>query len=226
MEKLIEVKDLNFSYENEKTLENISMDICNSKIIAIVGKNGGGKSTLVKIILNYGRNFKYTGSIKYNISKDEISYLPQISEFYKEFPMTVNDVVLSGLVNRKNIFKRFSEIDKKKADEIMKEFNIFDKKNELIKNISGGQLQRTLLARAFVANKKLIFLDEPETYLDYNFFSEIVKKFDKFNKTLVIITHELGKIRSLIDEVYIVETNLVKESVKKYHTCGCGGDEC
>lgn len=224
MEKLIEIKDLNFSYDNEKTLEDITFDICLNKIIAIVGKNGGGKSTLIKILLNYGKKYKYTGSIKYNINKEDISYLPQISEFYKEFPMTVNDVVLSGLTNKKNIFKRFSEEDRKKADNIMKDFNIIDKKNELIKNISGGQLQRTLLARAFISNKKLVFLDEPETYLDYNFFSEFVKKFNKEDKTLVIITHELGKIRNLIDEVYIVETKIVKENVENYHTCGCGGD--
>lgn len=221
MNNLIEVNNLSFSYDNEKTLENIDLNIKESKIIAIVGKNGGGKSTLVKIILNYGKKFKYSGNIKYNISKEEITYLPQIAEFQKNFPITVFEVVISGLTNKKNIFRKFNFEEKKKTIEILKEFNIYDKKDEQISNISGGQLQRTLLARAFIGNKKLIFLDEPETYLDYNFFKNLVENFDKKDKTLVIITHELGNIRKYIDEVYIVEKYIKKENVENFHSCGC-----
>lgn len=202
---MINIENLSFSYDTEKTLENISFKIEKSKIIAIVGKNGGGKSTLIKIILEYGRKYKYSGKIEYGIDKYDMTYLPQIAEFYKNFPMTVFDVVISGLTTPKNIFKKFNNEDYEKANKILKEFKIYDKKDELIKNVSGGQLQRALLARAFISNKKLIFLDEPETYLDYDFFETIVENFKKEDRTLVIITHELGKIKKYIDEVYIVE---------------------
>lgn len=211
MEKLVEVENLYFSYDKEITLKNINFTIYNSKIIAIIGKNGGGKSTLIKILLNYGKKYKYDGNINYYIKKNEITYLPQIAEFYKNFPITVYEVVLSGLTTSKNIFKKFSKDDKNKVEEILKEFKIYDKKNEQIKNISGGQLQRTLLARTFISNKKLVFLDEPETYLDYNFFTEIISKYRNKDKTIVIVTHDLGKIRELVDEVYMIETILKKE---------------
>lgn len=218
---LVEIENLSFSYENEITLENINLKINENENIALVGKNGGGKSTLVKIILNYGKKFRYKGKIKYNIPIDMMSYLPQVAEFYKNFPISVFEVVISGLANKKNLFRSWSKDEKEKTLKILSEFNILEVKDKKIKDISGGQLQRALLARALISDKKLIFLDEPETYLDYNFFVEILKKFSKKNKTIVVITHELGSIRPFIDKVYAVETVIKKEPKEHFHTCGC-----
>lgn len=216
MKSLVKVSNLSFSYDKEPTLSNVSFEILEGQKIALIGKNGGGKSTLVNIILGYGKKYKYQGDIEYNISKNDITYLPQIAEFYKNFPISIYEIVISGLINKKNMYKMFSKQEKEKAYEILKKFGIYDVKDSHVKDVSGGQLQRALLARTLISDRKLIFLDEPETYLDYNFFVEVLKDLSKKNKTIVIVTHELGKIREYIDKIYVVETFL-KESLEGDH---------
>ena len=201
---LIEVNNLNFKYENNIILDNVSFNVTENENIGILGRNGGGKSTLIKIILGFLK--PASGSIKYNIDRKKIGYLPQIREFDATFPISVYDLVISGLTDRKNLFRRFNMQEKKSASDIMEEFGISELSGKLISEVSGGQLQRALIARALISNPELIILDEPESFLDKNFESKLYNKLKTLkNSTVIIISHELDEIYKHIDSVLLVE---------------------
>ena len=205
MEKyLIEVKNLNFNYERNIILNNSSFCITKGENIGILGRNGGGKSTLVKLILGFLK--PSSGTIKYGISKNKIGYLPQIREFDTSFPISIFDLIVSGLTNRKNLYRKFNSAEKELASDIMAEFEISSLKIKLINEVSGGQLQRALIARALISNPELIILDEPESFLDKNFESKLYDKLSSLkNSTVVIISHELEEISKYVDSILVVE---------------------
>ncbi|MDR2879773.1 MAG: metal ABC transporter ATP-binding protein [Fusobacteriales bacterium] len=201
---LIEINNLNFKYKNNIILNNISFNITENENIGILGRNGGGKSTLIKILLGFLK--PASGLIKYNIDRKKIGYLPQIREFDAVFPISVYDLVISGLTNRKNLFRRFDLQEKKAASDIMDEFGIAELNDKLINEVSGGQLQRALIARALISNPELIILDEPESFLDKNFEAKLYNKLKTLkNSTVIIISHDPEEIYQHIDSVLLVE---------------------
>ena len=201
---LIEINNLNFKYENNIILDNVSFNVTKNENIGILGRNGGGKSTLIKIILGFLK--PASGSIKYNIDRKKTGYLPQIREFDATFPISVYDLVISGLTDRKNLFRRFNAQEKKSASDIMEEFGISELSGKLISEVSGGQLQRALIARALISDPELIILDEPESFLDKNFESKLYNKLKTLkDSTVIIISHELDEIYKHIDSVLLVE---------------------
>ena len=201
---LIEINNLNFKYENNIILDNVSFNVTENENIGILGRNGGGKSTLIKIILGFLK--PASGLIKYNIDRKKIGYLPQIREFDATFPISVYDLVISGLTDRKNLFRRFNAQEKKSASDIMEEFGISELSGKLINEVSGGQLQRALIARALISDPELIILDEPESFLDKNFESKLYNKLKTLkDSTVIIISHELDEIYKHIDSVLLVE---------------------
>lgn len=204
---LISVKNLIFKYGKDNILDNISLNIYKNKNIAIIGRNGGGKSTLVKVILGFLK--KTGGNIDYFIEQGKIGYLPQIREFDSSFPITIFDLVISGLTNKKNLFRKFNKNEKEKTEILLKEFGITHLKNKLISEVSGGQLQRALIARALISSPDILFLDEPESFLDKEFEFELFDKIKQLsNSTLVVISHELDKLCCYVDSIFIVEKNI------------------
>ena len=132
--KLVSVRDLNFKYNNDYILNDINLDIFKGKNVAILGRNGGGKSTLVKVMLGFLK--KNSGSIKFFTNDNKIGYLPQIREFDTSFPINIFDLVISGLTNKKNLFRKFNKEEKKQAETLLKEFDIFHLKNKLINEVT------------------------------------------------------------------------------------------
>ena len=201
---LIEINNLNFKYENNIILDDVSFNITQNENIGILGRNGGGKSTLIKLILGFLK--PSSGSIKYNIDRKKTGYLPQIREFDASFPISVYDLVISGLTDKKNLFRKFNLQEKRSASDIMEEFGILELQEKLINEVSGGQLQRALIARALISNPELIILDEPESFLDKNFESKLYNKLKTLkDSTVIIISHELDEIYKHIDSVLLVE---------------------
>jgi zinc transport system ATP-binding protein len=208
MDTLISIKNIDFNYNNSVILENISLDIKKGQNLAILGRNGGGKSTLVKLILGFLK--PSSGSIEYIIDKNKLGYLPQIREFDTTFPINLFDLVISGLTNNKNFFSKFSSLDKEKTVNLMNEFEILELKDKHINEVSGGQLQRALIARAIISEPELIFLDEPESFLDKEFEEKLYTKIKSLkNSTLVVISHEIDKICEYIDAICVIEKDIV-----------------
>jgi len=159
-------KNLSFSYGNNKVLQDINFTIEKNQIITIIGPNGGGKTTLLKLIA--GLLTPEKGEILINgkppkLNYGKIGYVPQHSHFDNKYPITVFEVVLSGLIKSIGFY---SKADKLKTEEMIKYVGLESVKNNSFNSLSGGQSQRMLIARALVADADILLMDEPTSNID------------------------------------------------------------
>ena len=169
---LLEIKHLSAGYESLVILHDINLVVKPLDFMGIIGPNGGGKTTLLKSIL--GLIQPLSGEIIFDesMSADQayrIGYLPQINNIDRKFPISVYDVVRSGLMSRRRLISKYSSDENERAKSLLNEMGIFPIRSKAIGELSGGQIQRTLLCRALVNNPKLLILDEPNTYVDNRF---------------------------------------------------------
>lgn len=191
--KLIECNNLCMQYEGVSAFENLTFSVDEGDFLCIVGENGSGKSTLIKGLL--GLKQYSSGSISFNgVSPKEIGYLPQQTIAQKDFPATVQEVVLSGCLNKNGNFPFYTKKSKERAKEKIAEMKIENLVKKSYRSLSGGQQQRVLLARALCATEKLLLLDEPVSGLDPLMTSEMYEVIDRLNQnnvTIIMVTHDI-----------------------------------
>ena len=210
---LISLKDVSVGYDDrQKVLDHVNLDILPNDFIGVIGPNGGGKTTLVKTIL---KALPYSGEVQYSpvIGSDgyrAIGYLPQVSDIDKSFPISVCEVVLSGLQARKRLFGRYSAADKAKALQLLDLCGIESIARRPIGELSGGQLQRTLLCRALISAPKVLILDEPANFVDNKFEKELYAILRQLNDRMAIImvSHDLGTITSHVKSIVCVNRHV------------------
>ncbi len=194
----LRVDNLNFAYGQKKIIHNLSFNIPSGSFLSIIGKNGTGKSTLIKCILKtlkIPNNVIYLDDIDINNIKtfSNIGYVPQKTEFNYEFPITVKEILLSSYRGRAydQLFKEtISLLDLNKLY------------NENINNLSGGQLQRIFIARALLTEPKLLILDEPTVGVDSQNLTSLRKVLSQLKEkavTIVLITHDAEFCNDLFD---------------------------
>lgn len=192
---LIKCNNLTLGYEGKKVIKNLNIEINSGDYLCIIGENGSGKSTLVKALLNLIKPMK--GKIKLDLSlkQAEIGYLPQMNTNQKDFPASVFEVVISGLLNKRGWLPFYTKQNKEKVEENLKKLKIQHLKKKCFKELSGGEQQRVLLARALCATSKVLLLDEPVTGLDPKTTSEFYKLVEKLNKedkiTIIMVSHDI-----------------------------------
>ncbi|MDZ7671700.1 MAG: metal ABC transporter ATP-binding protein [Halanaerobiales bacterium] len=229
----IEIKNLYLSFNDIPVLENINITVYRKQFLAIIGPNGGGKTTLLKVIL--GIIEPNDGEIKIsglNIDQGRklVGYVPQISDFNKRFPIDVKDVILMGrLSDQKGLFHSYSDKDYKFAEDIMKQLDILDLKDRQIGKLSGGQLQRVLIGRALASNPEILLLDEPTASLDAESRNNIYNILKELNDeiTVLVVTHDLTAVSSYFDSIaclnknmhYHGDKNLSKDDIDKVYGC-------
>lgn len=214
MNRVITVEGLNFSFGKNQILKNISFQIEEGDYVGIIGPNGSGKTTLIKILL--GLIGPYEGEIIFNdeiMKKGSIGYVPQSAiERDRLFPATVEEIVATGLLSQKRGMKFYSKEDYRKVDNILERLGIGHIKNRKIGNLSGGQIQRTLLARAMVSRPNILFLDEPTSALDpkirENFYS-ILKEINGEGLTIILISHDILSIKKYINKVLYLNREII-----------------
>lgn len=209
-ETYIKVNNLNYSYDSQLALKNISFEIKKGEYIGITGPNGGGKSTLINIILGLIDVPKNKVEFSKDISLGDISFVPQlITNNFKVFPATVNEIVLTGLTYKKGRFK--TKEKQEKVDKVLKYLGIESIKNKMIGDLSGGQKQKVLIARAIVSEPKILILDEPTSALDKHSRAKIYNMLDEMRnngKTIIHISHDIGSIECCTDRVLVIDTNI------------------
>lgn len=222
---LIELKNVTLGYDNHIVLRNISFKIEENDFICVVGPNGSGKSTLIKGILGLIKPIK--GKITYkDLKRNFVGYMPQETKVDNNFPASVFEIVLSGTLNKLGFKLFYTKKEKQIVLDNLKLLNILDLKNKNFCDLSGGQRQKVLLARAISATTKLIILDEPSNNLDSKSKKDLYKAINHLNKkeniAVIMITHDLdhdnligNKILSLReDEIFFGTT---EEFVRRIH---------
>lgn len=207
MLKLFEIIHLNYAYKNELVLKNINLIYDNKDFLAIIGPNGGGKSTLIKLILNL---IESRNSITKFIPNKQIAYVPQNTSANENFPMRVLEVVLMGLVDEK-IWGFYSKKDKIKAMESLEQMGIKELWDTRLSDISGGQRQRVFIARALVGNCKLLILDEPTASVDSKTSIQIFDILDSLHKQgigIVTICHDINIILAYANKIAYLNQEL------------------
>ena len=202
--KVLEVKDLSFSYPDKSILHRLSFDVDAGDFMCIVGTNGTGKSTLLKLRLNQLSPLE--GEIKLLGTNSEkykdfasIAYVSQkATNINRDFPATVEEVVSLGLYSKKGLCKRNTKEDKKLIDSALERVGMLDYKHRQIGYLSGGQQQRVFIAKALISDPRIIFLDEPTTGIDIRAVDSICCLLGDLNKnsgiTIVMVTHDISSI--------------------------------
>jgi zinc transport system ATP-binding protein len=205
---LIRIKNLNVAYQKQLVLSDISLSIYDRDFIGIIGPNGGGKTTLVKAILGFIKPLK--GTIEYGLEKSEIGYLSQGNQVDEQFPITVREVVASGLGSGKITGRRLQHEHRQLVDSVLEKVGMLPLQSRSVGRLSGGEFQRTLLARAIISSPKLLVLDEPDTHVDNKFETELYALLQELNQkmTILLVSHDIGIISPYIKTIACVNRDL------------------
>lgn len=217
---VILLKDVWVHYDSIKVLEGVNLTLRQHDFLGIIGPNGGGKSTLLKVILGLIKPSRGTirvlGDTPQN-SRKYIGYVPQYSLFDPDFPISVWDVVLMGRLGQAGLFKKYSKDDKKMALDALTMVDMLEYKDRQIGNLSGGQRQRVFIARALAANPKLLLLDEPAAGIDtlvQTEFYELLEKL-KTKMTIIMVSHDISAVSVYVDKIACLNHKLFYHDSKE-----------
>lgn len=200
-------------YEKTAVTGSINFKLDKGDYLYIIGDNGSGKSTLMKGILGLRKPMEGKISFGDDLKKNEIGYMPQHTVVQKDFPASVEEIVISGCLSRSGLRPFFTKQDKELADEMLAKMEILNLKKRSYRELSGGQQQRVLLARALCATRKMLLLDEPVAGLDPETTDEFYKLVKKLNReegiTIIMVSHDMHAMSKYASHVL----NLVKKPV-------------
>ena len=216
---LIQCCDLSLGYEGRCVLSHLELSVQQGDYLAIVGENGAGKSTLLKGILGLIRPLG--GHIHFHLPAAAVGYLPQQTPLQRDFPASVTEVVLSGLLAAKGFRPFYTRTDKETALQKLRLLGAEELAGCCYRELSGGQQQRVLLARAMCATKKLLLLDEPVTGLDPNAANEmynLIKLINLCDKiSVIMVTHDVHEaVRYATHILHLGHGQLFFGSVEEY----------
>jgi zinc transport system ATP-binding protein len=216
-EAAIKITDMSFAYQAAPVLEHVNLAIETGDFSSIVGPNGGGKTTLLKLML--GLLQPTSGTVRIfgeppERSRTRIGYVPQHHGFDIYFPVRVLDVVLMGRLQPGGRLGPFSRADKKIARRVLGEIGLGNLEKRPFASLSGGQRQRTLIARSLASNPELLLLDEPTAHVDVVAAGELNSLLQELNKrvTIVMVSHDLGFVSHPIKNVICVNRKVVSHS--------------
>lgn len=219
MNEIIELKDVSFSYDNENLIQNISLKIFEKDFLGIVGPNGGGKTTIIKLILGLlepdSGKIQIFGKTPKKGRKD-IGYLSQFEDIDFDYPATVLQVVMMSTLGS-SPFKWFSSKDRKVAEDALRKMKILKLKDRMLSELSGGEKQRVFIARALASNPKVIILDEPTASVDISMKESLYDLLKEINREIavVVVDHNIELISKYAKEVACI--NKCSFRSLKYH---------
>lgn len=204
-EALITLNNVSMRWDGKDVLKDVSLVIRKGDFLAITGPNGGGKTTLLKIIL--GLLKPTTGHVSRQTDSLKIGYLPQKNMIDSHFPITVRNVILSGLLSSRNLNRATTE---QRYEETVSAMGLSEHADKAIGTLSGGQLQRALLGRAIISHPDVLVLDEPLSYIDKHFEARLYELISVLSKTttIILVSHEMSTIAGMANRHFIVDRTL------------------
>lgn len=208
MKTILSCQNIGFKYDKRSILEDINLSVNDKDFLILIGPNGGGKSTLIKIIL--GLLTPSSGCINYPNeeifnAKSQIGYTPQNVNINMNFPIQVIDIVLMGFLKKNNFRNKINKEEENEAMKIMEELSILNLAYERFSNLSGGQRQKVLLARSLCGDSKLIILDEPTSNIDIQSKDEIfeILKLASKERSIIMISHDESILNEYANIIFI-----------------------
>lgn len=214
MTNIIEAARLNFSYQETPVLKDVNFVVEKGEFVGIIGPNGGGKTTLLKLILGF---LKPTSGklLVFGENPEEVTtklaYVPQSMRFDRQFPISVFELVLTGCLSRLNALGQYGHAEKQAALRALEKVGLVEFKNAPFGTLSGGQAQRALIARALVSDPQLLLLDEPTASVDAQAEADIYALLQtlKGNMTILMVTHDLRAAIDQVEKVICVQGSVV-----------------
>ncbi len=214
--KIIELKNVSFSYDNKtNVLDDICLNIFENDFLAIIGPNGGGKTTLVKLILNILK--PRSGEVILKESNNFLGYVPQNTNLNLDFPIRVLEVVLMAHNFKRRKFFSYDKSDIACARKSLEQVGMLEYENYKIGSLSGGQRQRVFIARALCCTPKILFLDEPTASIDVEGQRVIYKLLNNLNinMAIVVISHDISLLLNYAKNVVHVNRQIVCHKIDK-----------
>ncbi|MFC2087329.1 metal ABC transporter ATP-binding protein [Bacteroidota bacterium] len=225
LKKMIEFHSVYAGYNKHSVLEDVNLTIKENDFIGVIGPNGGGKTTFLKLILGLIKPLKGKILFTSSINSRSFGYVPQIQKLDPKFPISVEEVVISGLSST-NPFQSLKK-NNKTVDQTLNILKINTLKNRPIGELSGGQRQKALIGRAIVSSPSLLLLDEPDTYVDSEFEGELYELLRELNKKMavILVSHDLGTISSYVKTIacinrsfhYHMSNKITQEQLNLYN---------
>ena len=213
MNPIIKCEHTDFGYENHDAVIDLNLEIYPGDYLCVVGDNGSGKSTLIKGMLGLLKPTGGSLSVADELKRGGIGYLPQQTAAQKDFPATVQEVVLSGTLSRRGNRPFYSRAERKLAAHNLERLGIEHLKQKCYRELSGGQQQRVLIARALCATEQLLILDEPITGLDPSAIQDFYHLIKKLNKedgiTIIMVSHDIGNVISQANKILHLHRRVV-----------------
>ncbi|MDR2495559.1 MAG: ATP-binding cassette domain-containing protein [Tannerellaceae bacterium] len=216
MNELISIEKLSAAYpgRSETILHDISLSLFDSDFLGVAGPNGGGKTTLLKIIL--GLLKPLAGSIRFFEQGQEtaslkMGYLPQVNLIDKKYPISVREVISSGLVSEKPLFRPFDKGQRLRIEQTTEQMGLTALARRPIGELSGGQLQRALLGRAIVGKPKVLILDEPDSYIDAAFETHFYRLLGdiKHESAVILVSHNIAGMEKLATRIIRIDKTII-----------------
>ncbi len=214
MDTIINLDDVSFSYSNIPVVRNINLAVREGEFLGVIGPNAGGKSTLLKLIL--GLLQPDAGKItvfgkRPEKGRSRIGYVPQHPVFSRDFPINVRDAVLLGRLGETRWYGGYTQEDREIAINALKAVEIDNIRNQTIDSLSGGQLQRVLIARALASRPDILILDEPTANIDVRAEEDIFGLLKQYNDhmTIIVVSHDIGFISGYVDRVACLNQTLL-----------------
>jgi len=230
--EIVSVKNVTVEFDGVTVLKDNDFSVKENDFIGIIGPNGGGKTTLLKVILGLIR--PTSGSVEVFGTEPAgarhfVGYVPQLHFFDRDFPINVWEVALMGRLSQRGMLRRFTEEDKKITEEALKSMEVLDLKDRQIGKLSGGERQRVLIARALAGRPKLLLLDEPTASVDVKMKTGIYEVLEKLKKemAIVLVTHDMGAVSTHVEKIaclncrifYHDSKEITKEAMEAVYHC-------
>lgn len=207
---VVSLSHVTFGYDDEVILRDVSLTIRAGDFLAVIGPNGGGKTTLLKLLLGLVKPWQGTVTWHRNLGRGRIGYVPQFSTFDKHFPLTVLDVALMGRLGQRGLWRRYNDQDRLLAEAALQRLQLYDKCDDAVGSLSGGQLQRLLIARALACEPQLLLMDEPTSSVDAETRAVLNSLLTELNRDIpvIVVTHDVTAFATLVKQFACVNHQL------------------
>ena len=210
---VLTVSNMSAGYEDEVVLEDINLTMNRLDFVGLIGPNGGGKTTLLRVLL--GLVTPIRGDVRINglapgVGRHQLGYVPQAVDADRRFPIDVKDVVLMGRLATRGLLRAYTRDDHEAVDRMLEELDLHEIRTRRFGDLSGGERQRVLIARALVADPQILLLDEPTASVDIRVRENVYDLISRLNEkmTILLVTHDMGVISSYVKTVGCLNRNL------------------